>query len=377
MGINSKIGQIGKPHFLCIGAPKTATTWLNYCLSQHSQIWIPPFKELNFFTRYENSFNQFLRTCYLDLTRFAKETIKGNRTMKPYYLFYYIWRDLPLLNYPLFMLFHIITYPYVLYRGVKTKSDNLNWYTKFLLGRLKKINPEKWYVSLFEPTRKQICGEFTTGYCRLSDSSIDYMLSFNRNMRIIYLIRNPIERDWSATNMLTASKPHSSQLFLDIGINPRGIFPSSDYLGTLKRYLKYVAPENFFLGFYEDILFNQNRFMAALQEFLGVSEENIIHKPRHTGRYKGIKLEYAVNLAQRNLLNIQEMASIFGDYTNFWYDVASELCQTDTTNHPDETFISTPFATNDLWRSRWECSGAKDFQSGPLSSLPFVKKLIP
>ena len=151
----------------------------------------------------------------------------------------------------------------------------------------------------------------------------------------------------------------------------------SNYLSSLKRYLKYVTPENFFLGFYEDILFHQNRFMAALQEFLGVSEEDIIHKPRHSGGYKGIKLEYAVYLAQRNLLNIQEMASIFGGYTKFWFDVASELSQTDTTIHPDETFISTPFATNNLWSSRWECSGAKDFQSGPLSSLPCVNKLLP
>ncbi len=52
MGINRKINQIGKPHFLCIGATRTATTWLHYCLSQHSQIYIPPRKELNYFGKY-------------------------------------------------------------------------------------------------------------------------------------------------------------------------------------------------------------------------------------------------------------------------------------------------------------------------------------
>jgi hypothetical protein len=45
-------------------------------------------------------------------------------------------------------------------------------------------------------------------------------------------------------------------------------------------------------------LFHQDRFLAALQEFLGVSIENISHKPKYTGGYKGIKLEYAVYLAQ-------------------------------------------------------------------------------
>ena len=37
--------QYGKPHFLGIGAPRTATTWLNHCLSKHSQIYIPPIEE--------------------------------------------------------------------------------------------------------------------------------------------------------------------------------------------------------------------------------------------------------------------------------------------------------------------------------------------
>ena len=258
---------------------------------------------------------------------------------------------------------------------IRRDTDNLRWYLKYYLGRLY-LNPENWYASSFEPTGHQICGEFTPDYDVLPDSSIEYMMSFNKHMRIIYLIRNPIERDWSMISMFT--------------MNPGGPLPMSvvqkytdrfqafsNYLSNLKRYLKYIPPENLFLGFYEDILFHQKRFLAALQEFLGVSEEDIIHKPSYTGGYKGIKLEYAVYLAQRNLLNIREMASIFGGYTRFWLDVASELCQTDTTSHSDETFLSTPFATNDLWRSRWECPGAKEFQSGPLSSLPFVNKLIP
>jgi hypothetical protein len=116
--------------------------------------------------------------------------------------------------------------------------------------------------------------------------------------------------------------------------------------------------------------------LTAVQEFLGLPAEDISSKPQHSSRHKGIKLEYAVYFAQRNLRKIEEMASVFGAYTQFWLDVASELSQTNTTIHSDETFISIPFATNDLWRSRWESSGAKDFQSGPLSTLPFVNKLI-
>src|SRR6478735_11126174 len=39
------------PDFLCIGAPKTGTTWLYKHLSRHPEIWIPPVKELHYFDR--------------------------------------------------------------------------------------------------------------------------------------------------------------------------------------------------------------------------------------------------------------------------------------------------------------------------------------
>lgn len=380
MGNNRKINQICKPHFLGIGEPRTATTWIEYCLSKHSQIWTPGWKELNYFNRCESSIIQFMQSCCRKLPQFMKETLKGHRLEKPFMTFWHLWLQLPP-QHPLFVLFHILLYPFQIYFLVKHKrTDKLGWYTKFYLGRLK-MNPEKWYTSLFEPTGQQICGEFTPIYSMLSESSIAYMLSFNKDIRMIYLIRNPIEMEWSHISMITEGSLSlcDVQKFL-------GVEKYSDFLGTLKKYLKYVAPENLFLGFYEDILFHQNRFLAAVQEFLDVPVEDISSKPRatygtkdsqHTGVYKGIKTEYAVYFAQRNIRKIEEMASVFGGYAQFWLEVASELCQTDTTIHSDETFLSTPFATNDLWRSRWDCSGAKDFQSGPLSSLPFVNKLIP
>jgi len=381
MGNNRKKNQICNPDFLGIGAPRTATTWLSYCLSKHSQIWIPPWKELNYFNRCESSIIQFMRLCRRELPQFAKETTKGHRLEKPLQTLLGLWLQLPPQHH-LFVLFHMLLYPFQIYSLVKHKrTDKLGWYTKFYLGRLK-MNPEKWYTSLFEPTGQQICGELTPIYNMLSEGSIAYMLSFNKDIRMIYLIRNPIEMEWSHISMLTEGPLSLRDVQKYLWVEE-----FSDFLGTLKKYLKYVAPENLFLGFYEDILFHQKHFLAAVQEFLDVPVQDISSKPRafsganrksqHTGGYKKIKTEYAVYLAQRNIRKIEEMASVFGGYAQFWLDVASELYQTDTTIHSDETFLSTPFATNGLWRSRWEYSGAKDFQSGPLSRLPCVNKLIP
>jgi hypothetical protein len=273
------------------------------------------------------------------------------------------------------VLFHLLTFPYLHYRILKGSNINLGWWTKFFLGRLKR-NPEEWYASLFEPTGQQICGEITPMYGLLPEDSIEYMQSFNKDMRFIYLIRNPIEREWSHISLITMN-PGSSLPMSVVQEYTHRLQAFNDYLGILKKYLKYVAPENLFLGFYEDILFHHDHFLAAVQEFLGVPIENVSRKPLHTGGYKKIKKEYAVYLAQRNIRKIEEMASVFGGYAQFWLDVASELSQTDMAIHSNETFISTPFANDDRWRPRWESSCTREFQSGPLSSLPFVNKLIP
>jgi len=37
------------PSFVCIGAPKCATTWLFACMSEHPRVFSPDFKEINFF----------------------------------------------------------------------------------------------------------------------------------------------------------------------------------------------------------------------------------------------------------------------------------------------------------------------------------------
>jgi hypothetical protein len=37
------------PDFLCIGTPKSGTTWLDHQLRCHPALWLPPIKELHHF----------------------------------------------------------------------------------------------------------------------------------------------------------------------------------------------------------------------------------------------------------------------------------------------------------------------------------------
>ena len=106
----------------------------------------------------------------------------------------------------------MLAFPFKVYRLIiQRETGDLRWYSKYYLGRLFEFR--KLYASLFEPTGQQICGEFTPVYDVLPDSSIEYMMSFNKHMRIIYLIRNPIERDWSMISMFTMNHSGSLPMF--------------------------------------------------------------------------------------------------------------------------------------------------------------------
>ncbi len=39
------------PNFVCFGAYKCGTTWLYQCLGEHPQVFLPHFKEIDFFQR--------------------------------------------------------------------------------------------------------------------------------------------------------------------------------------------------------------------------------------------------------------------------------------------------------------------------------------
>lgn len=62
-------GGARMPSFVCIGAPKCATTWLFRCLLEHPEVFVSDFKEINFFTvcRWGDDYESKGLDYYLDL----------------------------------------------------------------------------------------------------------------------------------------------------------------------------------------------------------------------------------------------------------------------------------------------------------------------
>ncbi len=133
------------PDFLCIGAHKAGTTWLYQQLDSHPDFWMPPVKELHYF-------DQLSR-----VQRAAHPRCKDERDRR-------------------------------------------------FLERLKSLSAEpdidlENYGRLFEPKGSLFSGDISPNYSTLSNEVIREIVGYFPNLKVIFLVRDPVERVWSHLSM--------------------------------------------------------------------------------------------------------------------------------------------------------------------------------
>ncbi|WP_019531043.1 sulfotransferase [Dasania marina] len=149
------------PNFLCIGAQKSGTTWLYENLSKHDDVWVTPVKELHYFNR----------VCL-------------NSELLGYW-------DMP---HPRGM---------ERYKGlcIPPRLKQLSWIRHYYGYGLSK----DWYYRLFDEryTGGKVCGDITPDYSTLEDKGVKYVKEVvGAQTPIIFIVRDPIERSWSAAKMI-------------------------------------------------------------------------------------------------------------------------------------------------------------------------------
>ncbi|MFM2278684.1 MAG: hypothetical protein RLZZ444_915, partial [Pseudomonadota bacterium] len=150
------------PHFLCIGAQKAATSWLFVNLQKHHQVWMPPVKELHYFNHL-----------------FVPE----NRSWTGYHLRQGTSNALK----------HHVKF-----------ADNVDFQFVRYLGRfVEEPFTEAWYRGTFERpgARGKVLGDITPEYSTIPVEGIDYIRRLLGSPKIIYIIRNPIDRALSQLRM--------------------------------------------------------------------------------------------------------------------------------------------------------------------------------
>jgi hypothetical protein len=134
----------------------------------------------------------------------------------------------------------------------------------------------RYYTQRFEAARGRVKGEITPAYGILPRQRIGFIRAIMPRVRLIFLMRNPVDRAWSQAVMDLVVRsgraldevPESEFLaFLESERSlSRGL-----YCGILDNWLSSFPPEQLYVGFFDDIRQRPRELLSELFAHLGVS----------------------------------------------------------------------------------------------------------
>lgn len=290
---NVKI-KIRKPKidFIGIGAPKAGTSWLYARLGELPDFDVLPIKELHYFN---------MNIEYPTPNKYSVSYITEHL------------RDLNWVKMVLKTLFHVIG-------NLKLTKWYFSWY-------FSKHNDD-WYLSLFS-SYDGLKGEITPGYSILKEKDIQRMKNLAPDVKLIFILRNPIERAWSQYRYSTRFMHNSNLKSLDIDpiidyMNSDRQELRSNYFRTLENYSKVFPKDQILICFYDAIKDNPALFLKDIVSFIGGNKDNVLKYCNLISRdnvSKEIDMPHELLdfLKEKYHNQIKQLAKIYGGYCNKWY----------------------------------------------------------
>lgn len=278
--------------FLGIGAQKTASSWLWSLLKQHDDIWMPPRKELHYFDR----------DIYYPSPSFLYSDSLVDRLNGPE-SHNILFREKIIEEMP----------PQI----SSNDTERTKWFVKYFFS----YYDDNWYSSLFEEGRGKLRGEITPSYSILNKKDISGIRNLFPSLKIILVLRNPIDRAWSQARFYMTrnkfdikSETNRIKEFIDSPLQTS----RSDYIRMLENWSSCFPKEQIFIGFYDEIVSDSKMFITKVCDYLGIDsnlliQSNMLHKktnvslelemPEEIKEYLGVKYRKEVEYLGENFGN--------------------------------------------------------------------------
>jgi len=137
-----------------------------------------------------------------------------------------------------------------------------------------------WYEGLFGPSRgnsfKPIRGEISPRYARLKAWQVKKVAGLLPDLRIILILRHPIERAWSQTlydfgRLRGRDIRNVANLEIARQLERARSKLSSDYLRTVEIWSKTFGWEALHIGFFDDLRDNPQLFITGILRHIGAN----------------------------------------------------------------------------------------------------------
>jgi hypothetical protein len=233
--LSQSLGEPGKskprgPDFLVIGAQRSGTAWLYFVLRRHPNLWLPPIKEIHYFDKLNEG-----------TAEDPKRWLRAARSR---------WR---ILN---------------------------SWMFSYLLGK----RDDDWYAKLFykAQVKGRLAGEITPAYATLDEQIFQRIRQINRDIKIIFIMRDPLDRLWSAVTNHAFKEPFRGPLTIEeaVALGRTAAFTArSAYTDTIARLETIFPSSQLHFCFFDDLRERPKALVAQILSFLGVNPdeaENIL-----------------------------------------------------------------------------------------------------
>ena len=273
------------PDFLGIGAAKAGTGWLYNNLRKLPEIWLPPFKELHYFDELNDPLPMILPFFNKSGRRLLKR-----RFVKKFYF---------------------------------KKDVNHKWYFRYFFH----LRNDSWYTSLFTPESYQLCGEITPRYGIINENAISRVKLIAPNLKLIYALRNPVDRSLSHIRMTLEKKRNAfiRHEVLNIELDLQG-----DYVNNYKRWLKYFSKDQILLVYFDELIKNPAKYFQDITNFIGIKQpfimDNLDLQSRHNSTSYSIPDEIKISIGKRLFPMIKKQHSYFdNEFTATWLEETARL----------------------------------------------------
>lgn len=179
--------------------------------------------------------------------------------------------------------------------GIGAQKAGTNWLWENLRCHPELFLPEekelhyfnlRFYVSLasygsrFSEGADKIKGEVTPAYSILPKRKIEYISQVMPDVRLILILRNPIDRAWSRAKMVLR-KPGAKELDigslskheLDRAISHPSSIARGSYTKCIDNWMTYFPENQLHICFFDDIAENPRPLLEGVFQFLGVEHD--------------------------------------------------------------------------------------------------------
>jgi hypothetical protein len=134
------------------------------------------------------------------------------------------------------------------------------------------------YSEKFQPGSQQAKGEITPAYSLLPLSRIRLIRGIMPGLKLIFLMRNPIDRAWSQALMNLVDLPQRQFEDVDEGefvahFRAARSVKRGDYGTILDHWLSVFPEDQMYIGFFDDIVKRPRELLGEVCTYLGVSTD--------------------------------------------------------------------------------------------------------